>query len=154
MTEITDELVQKVAGALAGMTFTGLEREGLYPADWQKLAAAALKIIREHDGGKTEAPEGADLAYLTDRARAYTVGLEARLKTLRQENSELRTKLADPSQRDEKAIRDAYKRGWSDCAVKPAAKTQDAIQALTHCHNAALANCTSISAATYSRENS
>lgn len=31
----------------------------------------------------TKTPEGADLAYLSDRARAYVVGLEARLKTLR-----------------------------------------------------------------------
>ena len=97
-------------------------------------------------------PEGADLTYISDRARAYVVGLEARLKTLRQENDELRTKLADPSERDEKAIRGAYEQGWRDCAAKLATKTQDAIQSLTHCHSAALANYTSISAATYSRE--
>ena len=87
----------------------------------------------------TKAPEGADLAYLSDRARAYVVGLEARLKTLRQENDELRAKLADPSQRDEKAIRSAYTRGWSDCAAKLANTTQAAIQSLTHCRSAALA---------------
>ena len=90
-----------------------------------------------------KAPEGSDLAYLTDRARAYVVGLEARLKTLRQENDELRAKLADPSRRDEKAIRSAYARGWRDCAAKLASRAQTAIQSLTHCHNAALAEYTS-----------
>ena len=128
--------IETVAEALAGVTindpsFCGLERE-----DWRELAAAALKTIREHGGG---APEGADLAYLSDRARAYVIGLEARLKRLRQDNDELRAKLADPSQRDEKAIRSAYTRGWNDCAAKLANRTQDAIQSLTHCHSAALA---------------
>ena len=79
--------MRKVAGALAGVTITDPDFYGLEREDWQKLAAAALKTIHEH-----EAPEGADLAYLTDRARAYVVGLEARLKMLRQENDELRAK--------------------------------------------------------------
>lgn len=89
-----------------------------------------------------EVPEGADLAYLSDRARAYVVGLEARLKMLRQENDELRAKLADPSLRDAKAIRGAYERGWSDCAAKLATRAQEAVQSLTHCHSAALAEYT------------
>ena len=128
--------IETVAEALAGVTITDPSFCGLEREDWRELAAAALKTIREHGGG---APEGADLAYLSDRARAYVIGLEARLKTLRQENDELRAKLADPSQRDEKAIRSAYTRGWSDCAAKLADRTQDAIQSLTHCHSAALA---------------
>ena len=48
-----------------------------------------------------------------------TAAVMARLKTLRQENDELRAKLADPSQRDEKAIRGAYARGWSDWGPMP-----------------------------------
>ena len=132
--------IETVAEALAGVTITSPDFYGLEREDWRELAAAALETIREHDGG---APEGADLAYLSDRARAYVVGLEARLKTLRQENDELRAKLADPSQRDEKAIRSAYTRGWSDGAAKLANRTQDAIQSLTHCHSAALAGHTS-----------
>lgn len=144
MTEITDEMVQKVAEALAGVTITDPDFYGLEREDWRKLAAAALKTAREHDReGEPKAPEGADLAYLSDRARAYIIGLEARLKTLRQENDELRAKLADPSQRDEKAIKGAYTRGWSDCAAKLASKTQTAMQSLTHCHDAALAEYTS-----------
>ena len=90
-----------------------------------------------------KAPEGADLAYLSDRARAYVVGLEARLKTLRQENDELRAKLADPSQCDEKAIKGAYKQGWSDGAAKLANTAQAAIQSITRCRDAALAEYTS-----------
>lgn len=135
--------IETVAEALAGVTITDPDFDGLEREDWRKLAAAALKTIREHDGGESETPEGADLAYLSDRARAYVIGLEARLKTLRQENDELRAKLADPSQRDEKAIRAAYERGWRDCAAKLASRTQDAIQSLTHCHTAALAEYTS-----------
>ena len=65
----------------------------------------------------------------TDRAALLVVGLEARLKVLRQENDELRA-----SQQDEKAIRGAYERGWRDCAAKLANKTQAAIQSLTRCH--------------------
>ena len=128
--------IETVAEALAGVTITDPSFCGLEREDWRELAAAALKTIREHGGG---APEGADLAYLSDRARAYVVGLEARLKRLRQNNDELRAKLADPNQRDEKAIRSAYKRGWSDCAAKLANTTQAAIQSLTRCHSAALA---------------
>ena len=128
--------IETVAEALAGVTITDPDFYGLEREDWRTLAEAALKTIREHDKA---APEGADLAYLSDRARAYVIGLEARLKTLRQENDELRAKLADPSQRDEKAIRSAYKRGWSDCAAKLANTTQAAIQSLTHCRSAALA---------------
>ena len=132
--------IETVAEALAGVTITDPDFDGLEREDWRELAAAALKAIRAVDA---TAPEGADLAYLSDRARAYVVGLEARLKTMRQENDELRAKLADPSQRDEKAIRSAYTRGWSDCAAKLANRTQDAIQSLTHCHSAALAEYTS-----------
>ena len=128
--------IETVAEALAGVTITDPDFDGLEGADWRELAEAALKAVRAVDA---EAPEGADLAYLSDRARAYAVGLEARLKTLRQENDELRAKLADPSQRDAKAIRGAYERGWSDCAANLATKTQDAIRALTRCHDAALA---------------
>ena len=129
--------IETVAEALAGVTITDPDFEGLEREDWRRLAAAALKAIR---AVTAEAPEGADLAYLSDRARAYVVGLEARLKTLRQENDDLRAKLADPRQRDEKAIRGAYERGWSACAEKLASRTQDAIRSLTHCHSAALAN--------------
>ena len=126
-----------VAEALAGVTITDPEFEGLCLEDWRELAVAALKAVRAVDA---KAPEGADLAYLSDRARAYVVGLEARLKVLRLENDELRAKLADPSGLDEKAIRGAYERGWRDCAAKLANKTQDAIQSLTRCHDAALAD--------------
>ena len=124
--------IETVAGALAGVTITDPDFDGLYPEDWRTLAEAALKAVRAVDAG-------ADLAYLSDRARAYVIGLEARLKMLRQDNDELRAKLADPSQRDEKAIRSAYTRGWSDCAAKLANTTQAAIQSLTHCRSAALA---------------
>ena len=128
--------IETVAEALAGVTITDPDFDGLEREDWRKLAEAALKAVRAVDA---KAPEGADLAYLSDRARAYVVGLEARLKTLRQENDELRAKLADPSQRDEKAIRSAFARGWGDCAASLAIKTQTAIQSLTHCRDAALA---------------
>ena len=124
------DMIETVAEALAGVTITDPDFDGLEREDWRKLAAAALKAIRAVDA---TAPEGADLAYLSDRARAYVVGLEARLKMLRQENDELRAKLADPRQRDEKAIRDEYERGWGDCAAKLANKTQDAIRSLTRC---------------------
>ena len=82
----------------------------------------------------TIAPEPVNLDYLSDRARAYVVGLEARLKSLRLENDELRAKLADPSQRDEKAVRDAYKKGWSACASKLADQTKAAIDAINLIH--------------------
>ena len=131
--------IETVAEALAGVTITDPDFDGLEREDWRKLAEAALKAVRAVDA---KAPEGADLAYLSDRARAYVVGLEARLKTLRQENDELRAKLADPGQRDEKAIKGAYKQGWSDCAAKLANRTQDAIRSLTRCHDAALADYT------------
>ena len=131
------DMIGTVAEALAGVTITDPDFHGLEREDWRELAAAALKAVRAVDA---KAPEGADLAYLSDRARAYVVGLEARLKVLRQENDELRAKLADPSGLDEKAIRGAYERGWRDCAAKLANKTQDAIQSLTRCHDAALAD--------------
>ena len=131
-----DRTIETIAEALASVTITDPDFYGLEREDWRELAAAALKAVRAVNA---ENPEGADLAYLSDRARAYVVGLEARLKTLRQENDELRAKLADPSQRDEKAIKGAYERGWRDCAAKLANKTQSAIQSLTHCHSAALA---------------
>ncbi len=41
----------------------------------------------------TPNPEPVDLGYLGDRARAYVIGLEARLKQLRTENDELRAHL-------------------------------------------------------------
>ena len=128
--------IETVAEALAGVTITDPDFDGLEGADWRELAEAALKAVRAVDA---KAPEGADLAFLSDRARAYVVGLEARLKMLRQENDELRAKLADPSQRDAKAIRGAYERGWRDCAAKLTTKTQDAIWSLSRCHDAALA---------------
>ena len=84
--------IKTVAEALAGVTITDPDFEGLEREDWRELAAAAHKAVRAVDA---EAPEGADLAYLSDRARAYVIGLEARLKMLRQENDELRTKLPD-----------------------------------------------------------
>lgn len=90
--------IETVAEALAGVSITDPDFDGLEREDWRELAEAALKAVRAVDA---EAPEGADLAFLSDRARAYVVGLEARLKMLRQENDELRAKLADPSQRDE-----------------------------------------------------
>ena len=124
--------IETVAEALAGVTITDPDFEGLDREDWQELAVAALKAVRAVDA---KAPEGADLAYLSDRARAYVVGLEARLKVLRQENDELRA-----SQQDEKAIRGAYERGWRDCAAKLANKTQAAIRSLTRYHDAALAD--------------
>ena len=120
--------IETVAEALAGVTITDPDFEGLEREDWRKLAEAALKAVRAVDA---EAPEGADLAYLSDRARAYVVGLEARLKVLRQENDGLRAELADPRQRDEEALRDEYERGWSDCAAKLASKIQNALQLLT-----------------------
>ena len=129
------DMIGTVAEALAGVTITDPDFDGLEREDWRTLAEAALKTIREHDKAAL-----AHLAHLSDRARAYVVGLEARLKVLRQENDELRAKLADPSLRDKKAIRGAYERGWSDCAAKLANKTQDAIQSLTRCHDAALAD--------------
>ena len=61
-------------------------------------------------------PEPVDLGYLGDRARAYVVGLEARLKRLREENDELRTQLNDPSRADQKHVKAAYKRGWGDAS--------------------------------------
>ena len=131
--------IETVAEALAGVTITDPDFDGLEREDWRKLAEAALKAVRAMDA---KAPEGADLAYLSDRARAYVVGLEARLKTLRQENDELRAKLADPSQRDEKAIRGAYARGWSDCAAKLASKIQNALQLLTSFPASSLADYT------------
>ena len=135
---MSDRTIETVAEALAGVTITDPDFDGFYPEDWRTLAEAALKAVVD-----AKAPEGADLAYLSDRARAYVVGLEARLKMLRQENDELRAKLADPSQRDEKAIRGAYAGGWSDCAAKLANTAQAAIQSLTRCRDAALAEYTS-----------
>ena len=59
-------------------------------------------------------PEPVDLGYLGDRARAYVVGLEARLKRLRTENDDLRAQLNDPARTDEKHIKAAYKLALAD----------------------------------------
>ena len=58
-------------------------------------------------------PEPVDRGYLGDRARAYVVGLEARLRQLREENDDLRAKLNDPSRTDEKHIKAAYGRSYA-----------------------------------------
>ena len=52
-TEVSDvadaDMIGTVAEALAGVTITDPEFEGLYPEDWRELAAAALKAVRAVD---------------------------------------------------------------------------------------------------------
>ena len=82
-------------------------------------------------------PEPVDLGYLGDRARAYVVGLEARLKRLRTENDDLRAQLNDPARTDEKHIKAAYKRGWADASGAMDAAASSATRALAGLRRAA-----------------
>lgn len=85
----------------------------------------------------TTNPEPVDLSYLGDRARAYVVGLEARLKRLRTENDDLRAQLNDPSRADEKHIKAAYKLGWSDASSTMLDAASSATRALADLRRAA-----------------
>ena len=91
------------------------------------------------DQPETATPEPVDLGYLSDRARAYIIGLEARLKRLRTENDELRAQLNDPARIDEKHIKAAYKRGWADASGAMDAAAVSATRALTDLRRAAAA---------------
>ena len=82
-------------------------------------------------------PEPVDLGYLSDRARAYVVGLEARLKRLREENDDLRAQLADPARADGKHIKAAYRRGWSDASSAMSGAAEAATRALFDVHKVA-----------------
>lgn len=82
-------------------------------------------------------PEPVDLGYLGDRARAYVVGLEARLKRLREENDDLRAQLNDPARADEKHIKAAYKRGWADASGAMSGAAEAATRALSDVHKVA-----------------
>ena len=85
----------------------------------------------------TTNPEPVNLSYLGDRARAYVIGLEARLKQLRTENDELRAQLSDPSRTDEKHIKAAYKRGWADASGAMGAAAASATRSLADLRRAA-----------------
>ena len=89
------------------------------------------------DQPEAATPEPVDLGYLSDRARAYVVGLEARLRQLREENEGLRAQLNDPARTDEKHIKAAYKRGWADASSAMDAAASSATRALADLRRAA-----------------
>ena len=63
----------------------------------------------------TTNPAPVDLTYLSDRARAYVMGLEAKVRELREANQRI---IADQqeSPRIRQARREGYREGWRDCA--------------------------------------
>lgn len=82
-------------------------------------------------------PEPVDLGYLSDRARAYVVGLEAHLRRLRAENDDLRAQLNDPARADEKHIKAACKRGWAAASSAMAGAAESATRSLADLRRAA-----------------
>lgn len=65
-----------------------------------------------------ETPTPVDLDYLSDRAKAYVLGLEATNRRLREQRDELRAKLAGELKPDERYLKAAYRDGWRACAAK------------------------------------
>lgn len=65
-----------------------------------------------------ETPAPVDLDYLSDRAKAYVLGLEATNRRLREHLDELRAKLAGELKPDERYLKAAYRDGWRACAAK------------------------------------
>lgn len=65
-----------------------------------------------------ETPTPVDLDYLSDRAKAYVLGLEATNRRLREHLDELRAKLAGELKPDERYLKAAYRDGWRACAAK------------------------------------
>ena len=78
----------------------------------------------------TETPDPVDLTYLSDRARAYVMGLEARVRELREQNDELRAKLAGEVRPDERELRRAREEGWRACADNLASATRGVMEAV------------------------
>lgn len=90
-----------------------------------RAADATLPIIERET---TLAP--VDLTYLSDRARAYVIGLEARVRELREQNDELRAKLAGAFKPDERHLKKAYRDGYAACAAEVAEKSRGLMDAL------------------------
>lgn len=86
----------------------------------------------------TETPDPVDLTYLSDRARAYVMGLEAKMRELREQNDELRAKLAAETKPDERYLKKAYRDGYADCAAEVMEKAGDLMDALGSVRDAGL----------------
>lgn len=82
------------------------------------------------DQTETATPEPVDLGYLSDRARAYVMGLEAKLRELRGQNDELAAKLAGEVKPDERHLRKAYRDGYEACAAEVMEKSRGLMDAL------------------------
>lgn len=71
-----------------------------------------------------------DLTYLSDRARAYVVGLEARVRELREQRDHLAAKLAGEVKPDERYLKRAYRDGYEACAAEVMEKSRGLMDAL------------------------
>ena len=75
-------------------------------------------------------PAPVDLTYLSDRARAYVVGLEAKMRELREQRDELAAKLAGEVKPDERYLKKAYRDGYRACAAEVMEKSRGLMDAL------------------------
>ena len=78
----------------------------------------------------TETPDPVDLTYLSDRARAYVMGLEAKMRELREQRDELAAKLAEETKPDERHLKKAYRDGYAACAAEVVEKSRGLMDAL------------------------
>lgn len=77
-----------------------------------------------------ETPAPVDLTYLSDRARAYVMGLEAKLRELH--------KLAGELKPDERHLKRAYRDGYEACAAEVMEKSRGLVDALRSARAAGL----------------
>ena len=87
-------------------------------------------------------PEPVDLSHLRDRAQAYVVGLEAKLKTARTSLAEATARLSDPDLIDaatRERIQRAYRDGWKAACAATDSSISDAIRSMQAARSATTA---------------
>ena len=112
----------------------GGEGEDAYPMcppDLRDELAEVRRLRPMSEGDPMpETLDPVDLTYLSDRARAYVIGLEAKLRELREQNDELRAKLAGEVKPDERHLKKAYRDGYEACAAEIMEKSRGLMDAL------------------------
>ena len=87
-------------------------------------------------------PEPVDLSHLRDRAQAYVVGLEAKLKEARAALAEATARLSDPDLIDaatRERIERAYRDGWRAACAATDSSISDAVRAMQAARSATTA---------------
>lgn len=64
-----------------------------------------------NSGFEPAAPEPVDLTFLSDRARAYVIGLEAKIREIREQRDEWKARF-ESGEADKKGMDASYRKGW------------------------------------------